>query len=56
MRRRTLDFARGYERGARDMSADLREALIVALVNDAVISTNLDTDTLEHIVQVIEEV
>jgi predicted ABC-class ATPase len=55
LRRRTKLFAKGYEKGSRDTSEEVRERIIRALIEDAVISTNLDTDTLEHIVQIVEE-
>lgn len=55
LRRQTKAFAKGYEKGSRDISEQVRERIIRALIEDAVISTNLDTDTLEHIVQIVEE-
>lgn len=55
LRRRTKAFAKGYQRGSADMSEHVREMIITNLINDAVISTNLDVDTLEHIVQIVEE-
>jgi len=54
-RSRAASFVSGYEKGASEMSEYLRQMIIYNLINDAVISTNLDTDTVEHIVQIIEE-
>lgn len=55
-RRRVEAFARGYERGGADMKEHVQEMIITSLVNDAVISTNLDTKTLEHIVKIVEDI
>ena len=48
-------FAKGYERGSREMSEHLREMIIYNLLNDAVLSTCMGTETMEKIVQIVEE-
>lgn len=43
-------YANGFLHGARAE----RERIIKELLNDAVISTNLDTDQVERIVEIVE--
>jgi hypothetical protein len=53
--KRTAMFAKGYERGSKDTSEHLREMIIYNLLNDAVLSTCMGTETMEKIVQIVEE-
>lgn len=55
MHKQTLIFSKGYERGSKDMSEHLREMIIYNLLNDAVLSTCMGTETMEKIVQIVEE-
>ena len=48
-------YARGYEKGSREMSEFVREMIIKNLMADAVIRTNLDVQLLEAIVEIVEE-
>ena len=48
-------YAKGYERGAKEMSEHLREIVIYKILNDAVLSTCMGTETIEKIVQSVEE-
>jgi hypothetical protein len=48
-------FAKGYERGLKEMSEHLREMIIYNLLNDAVLSTCMGTETMEKIVRIVEE-
>lgn len=48
-------YAKGYERGAKEMAEHLREMIIYNLLNDAVLSTCMGTETMEKIVQIVEE-
>lgn len=54
-RRWWAGFAKGYEHGARDTSAELREKIIRNLVSDAVLRTNADVMLLERVVEIVEE-
>jgi hypothetical protein len=44
-----------YNKGWQGASKHLRDVIIKAVVNDGVISTNVDVDHLERIVRIIEE-
>ena len=44
-----------YNKGWQGASKHLRDAIIKAVVNDGVISTNVDVNHLERIVRIIEE-
>jgi hypothetical protein len=48
-------FAQGYKRGSKEMAEHLREMIIYNLLNDAVLSTCMGTETMEKIVQIVEE-
>ena len=48
-------YARGYEKGSREMSQFVRDMIIKNLMADAVIRTNLDVQLLESIVEIVEE-
>ena len=48
-------FAKGYERGSREMSEHLREMIIYNLLNDAILSICMGTETMEKIVKIVEE-
>jgi hypothetical protein len=48
-------FAQGYKRGPKEMAEYLREMIIYNLLNDAVLSTCMGTETMEKIVQIVEE-
>jgi hypothetical protein len=48
-------YAKGYERGSKEMSEHLREMIIYNLLNDAVLSTCMGTETMEKIVKIVEE-
>ena len=49
-RKLTFAFARGYHRGA----IAERERIIAALLEDAVVITNLDVEILKRIVEIVE--
>jgi CRISPR/Cas system-associated endonuclease Cas3-HD len=55
-RGREKAFAKGYERGAKDMAEYFSEQVIYSLHKDAVLSLSIDIDTLERVVEVIEAV
>ena len=48
-------YARGYEKGSREMSQFVREIIIKNLLADAVIITNADLRILERVVEIVEE-
>lgn len=48
-------YAKGYERGAKEMAEHLREMIIYNILNDAVLSFCMGTETIEKIVQIVEE-
>lgn len=48
-------YAKGYERGAKEMSEHLREMIIYNLLNDAVLSICMGTETMEKIVKIVDE-
>ena len=48
-------YAKGYERGSKEMAEHLREMIIYNLLNDAVLSTCMGTETMEKIVRIVEE-
>lgn len=48
-------YAKAYERGAKEMSEHVREMIIYNLLNDAVLSTCMGTETMEKIVKIVEE-
>ena len=60
LRGRTKSFAKGfgkgYEKGAKDMAEYLSEQVIYSLNKDAVLSTTIDVDTLERVVEIVEAV
>jgi ubiquinone biosynthesis protein UbiJ len=49
-------FAKGYEQGAKEMADYLTEQIIYSINQDAVLRTNADVDTLERVVEIIEQV
>jgi len=49
-RKLTFAFARGYHRG----TVAERERIIEALLEDAVVITNVDVEILERIVEIVE--
>jgi CRISPR/Cas system-associated endonuclease Cas3-HD len=49
-------FAKGYERGAKEMAEYFSKQVIYSLHKDAVLSLSMDIDTLEKVVEVIEAV
>lgn len=49
-RKRLIVFSKGYHRGV----VDERERIISDLLNDAVITTNLDVKLLERVVEIVE--
>ena len=55
-RKLTMAFAKGYEKGAKEMADYLSEQMIYSINQDAVLRTNADVDTLERVVEVIEAV
>jgi hypothetical protein len=44
-----------YNKGWQGASQHIKDSIIKGIVNDAVISTNVDVDHLERIVRIIEE-
>jgi hypothetical protein len=48
-------YAKGYERGSKEMAEHLREMIIYNILNDAVLSTCMGTETIEKIVKIVEE-
>jgi hypothetical protein len=48
-------YAKGYERGSKEMAEHLREMIIYNILNDAVMSTCIGTETIEKIVKIVEE-
>jgi hypothetical protein len=44
-----------YNKGWQGASQHIKDAIIKAVVNDGVISTNVDVDHLERIVRIVEE-
>ena len=55
-RKLTMAFAKGYERGAKEMAEYLTEQVIYAINQDAALRMTADVDTLERVVEVIEAV
>ena len=55
-RKLTMAFAKGYEKGAKEMTDYLSEQMIYAINQDAVLRMTADVDTLERVVEVIEAV
>ena len=51
----TKAYAKGYARGSKEMAEHLREMIIYNLLNDAVLSMCMGTETIEKIVQIVEE-
>jgi ubiquinone biosynthesis protein UbiJ len=49
-------FTKGYEQGAKDMAEYLTEQVIYAINHDAVLTTAVDVDTIERVVEIIEQV
>lgn len=49
-RSRTESFARGYDRGTQAT----KNRIIEALLKDAVVTTNVNIDALERIVEIVE--
>ena len=48
-------YAKGYELGSKEMAEHLREMIIYNILNDAVLSTCMGTETIEKIVKIVEE-
>jgi uncharacterized protein (DUF2267 family) len=48
-------YVENYNKGWQGASKHLRDEIIKAVVNDGVISTNVDVNHLERIVRIIEE-
>jgi len=55
-RKLTMAFAKGYEKGAKEMADYFSEQVIYSLHKDAILSVSIDIDTLERVVEVIEAV
>lgn len=51
----TSGYARGYEKGSREMSQFVRDMIIKNLLADAVITTNADVRILERVIEIVEE-
>jgi CRISPR/Cas system-associated endonuclease Cas3-HD len=51
-----MAFAKGYEKGAKEMADYFSEQVIYSLHKDAILSVSIDIDTLERVVEVIEAV
>lgn len=49
-RKKSLIFAKGYYKGVQDE----RERIILDLLRDGVVITNLDVDLLERVVEIVE--
>ena len=49
-------YAKGYEQGAKDMAEYLTQQVIYAINHDAVLTTAVDVDTIERVVEIIEQV
>jgi hypothetical protein len=49
-------YAKGYEQGAKDMAEYLTEQVIYAINHDAVLTTAVDVDIIERVVEIIEQV
>jgi GT2 family glycosyltransferase len=49
-------FAKGYQQGAKDMTEYLTEQVIYSINQDAVLRTSVDVDTIERVVEIIEQV
>ena len=49
-------FAKGYERGGKEMAEYFSMQVIYSLDKDAGLSTTIDIDTLERVVEIIEAV
>jgi GT2 family glycosyltransferase len=49
-------FAKGYQQGAKDMTEYLTEQIIYSINHDAVLTTSVDVDTIERVVEIIEQV
>ena len=49
-------FAKGYVLGTKEMADYLTEQIIYAINHDAVLTTSVDVDTIERVVEIIEQV
>ena len=49
-------YAKGYEQGAKEMADYFTEQVIYSINHDAVLRMTADVDTLERVVEVIEQV
>lgn len=49
-------YAKGYEQGAKEMADYLTEQVIYAINLDAVLTSAVDVDTIERVVEIIEQV
>jgi len=45
-------FAKGYQQGAKDMTEYLTEQVIYSINHDAVLTTSVDVDTIERVVEI----
>jgi len=54
-RRWWAGYSKGWEKGSRDTSLELRQRIIENLLSDAVLSTNADVTLLERVVEIVEE-
>lgn len=48
-------YARGFEEGSKEMNRFVRNLLVTAINNDAVLRMTADVRTLERVVEIIEE-
>ncbi len=49
-------YAKGYQQGAKEMAEYLTQQVIYAINHDAVLTTSVDVDTIERVVEIIEQV
>jgi hypothetical protein len=49
-------FAKGYVQGTKEMADYLTEQIIYSINHDAVLTTSVDVDTIERVVEIIEQV
>ena len=49
-------FAKGYVQGTKEMADYLTEQIIYSINQDAVLRTSVDVDTIERVVEIIEQV
>lgn len=47
-------YAKGYLRGTRDARRQLVDMIINDVLDDAVLSTNVDVDTIERFIEIVD--